>query len=194
LTQDQAEQPGGIHIDVVWSDIARRPYEYLVRRWNWKAGLTSAILRGAIFFSVNLTAGRDAAVGAMLTEFAYRILFSGFVGSVTEAFRKCEPAWAAAVTVSVVLPLISHVVEFTVHYLRGTPRVAAGVDASILFSIFSTLFNLYIMRRGVLVVGTERKPLLEDLAALPRLLIGFLIAAPLKVWKIVASGDSPSRK
>jgi hypothetical protein len=183
-----------IRIDVVWSDIARRPYEYLVRRWNWKAGLTSAILRGIIFFSVNLTAGRGAAIGAMLTEFGYRILFSGFVGSITEAFRKCEPAWATAVTISVVIPLISHAVEFTVHYLRGTPRLAASVGASILFSIFSTLFNFYIMRRGFLVVGEERKPLLVDLAALPRLLVGFLFAAPLKFCKAIVRLDTSSRK
>ncbi len=31
----------------------------LVRRWNWKTALLSTLVRGSIFFSVNLTASWD---------------------------------------------------------------------------------------------------------------------------------------
>lgn len=179
---ENSEDPS---LEAVWADIVRHPYEYLVRRWNWKSALTSAILRGAIFFVANLTAGRKAAVGAMLTEFGYRFFLSGGVGSVTQALRKCEPVWAAALSASVVIPAVSHMVEFTVHYLRGTPRIGASVSASIAFTILSALFNLYVMRRGVLVVGAERKSLLEDLAALPGLLVGFAAAGPLVLWRMI---------
>jgi hypothetical protein len=171
-------------VTAVWADVARRPYEYFVLRWNWKAALTSALLRGAIFFSVNLTAGRAAAYAALLTEFAYRIVFSGAVGALTEAFRASEPAWAAALTVSAVIPLISHLVEFCVHYLRGTPRVAASVAASVIFTFFSVLFNFYIMRRGFLLVGADRKTFLQDMAALPRLLAEFFLGAPRGLWSL----------
>jgi hypothetical protein len=186
LIQELTVSANEFRLGEVWADILRRPYEYLVRRWNWKSAVTSAILRGAIFFTANLSAGRAAAVGAMLTEFSYRILFSGGVGSITQALRKCEPAWAAALSASVVLPVISHLVEFTVHLLRGTPRIRTSVAASVAFTILSALFNLYVMRRGVLVVGeAEDKTLLQDLAAIPRLIAGFVAAGPLALWRML---------
>ena len=158
----------------MWADIARHPYDYLVRRWNWKAGAISAVIRGCIYFATNLGAGRDAALAAMLTEFGYRTLLSGAIGSVTQALRECEPAWAAGLTALAVLPLIGHLVEFTVHFLRGTPRLGISVAVSISFTIISTLFNLYAMRRGVLVVADRARTLLEDLAAMPLLILGFV--------------------
>lgn len=161
-------------LGVVWADIGRHPYKYLVRRWNWKAGAVSAAIRGGIYFAANLGAGRDAALAAMLTEFGYRTLLSGAVGSVTQALRECEPAWAAALTALAVLPLFGHVVEFAVHSLQGTPRLGISVVASIGFTVVSTLFNLYAMRRGVLVVDTRARTLLEDLTAMPRLIVDFL--------------------
>jgi hypothetical protein len=141
------------------------------------------MLRGAIFFATNLPAGRSAAVGAILTEFCYRILFSGSIGSVTEAIRNCEPAWAAPWTALVLLPVFGHVVEYTVHFLRGTPRIGMGVSVSIGVSALSTLFNLYAMRRGVLVVGKGGRTFLQDLAALPLLLVRFAASGPLALWR-----------
>lgn len=178
-------EPPPPRLGAVWADIALHPYEYLVRRWNWKSGATSAIVRGVIFFTVNLGAGRDAALGAMLTEFGYRTLLSGAVGSVTQALRTCEPAWAAGLTASVILPLIGHLVEFTVHSLRGTPRLGTSVAVSISFTVLSTLFNLYAMRHGVLVVGRCGRTLLQDLAAMPLLIAGFVAAGPLALWRLL---------
>jgi hypothetical protein len=173
-----------VRLGAAWADIATRPYEYFVRRWNWKSAVTSALLRGAIFFSANLTAGRKAAVAAMLTEFGYRFLFSGGVGSITQALRKCEPAWGAALTASVAIPIVSHAVELSIHLMRGTPKIRTSIGASVIFTVLSTLFNLYLMRRNVLVVGDkDRKTLAQDMAAIPGLLAGFLAAGPIAIWK-----------
>lgn len=153
MTQSSTDHASPVTLHELRVDLTRHPFEYLVRRWNWKAGVISGILRGGIFFTANLPAGREAAFGALFAEFCYRILFSGAIGSLTEAMRKCEPAWAAALVASVALPVFGHVVEFTVHFLRGTPRLGTSIATSIGFSALSTLFNLYAMRRGVLVVG-----------------------------------------
>jgi hypothetical protein len=176
------EEP--LRVGAVWADIARHPYDYLVRRWNWKSAVTSVILRGAIFFFTNLGAGRDAAVSALLTEIGYRALLSGVIGSITQALRSSQPYWAAALTASVVLPAFAHVVEFTVHSLRGTPRMMISVSVSIGFSIVTVLFDLYAMRRGVLVVNSEHTSLLRDFAAMPRIIVGFVAAAPLGLWRL----------
>lgn len=168
----------------VFRELARHPWTHLVRRWNWKSAVTSAILRAAIFFAVNLAAGPREAAGAMLAEFSYRVVISGFYGAVTQAFRRAEPAWAAFTVAMIVLPATSHLLEFTVHWLRGTPKLAASIIASICFTGISTVFNLYAMRRGVLVVGEERRSLWQDLRAMPRIIAGFLTEGPVRVWRL----------
>jgi hypothetical protein len=176
----------------VLASLARHPLEHLIYRWNWKSALTSAIMRGLIFFFTNLSAGLDAATGALLADASFRILISGFYGSATQAFRKAEPAWAAGIFVMVVLPLTSHGIEFLVHSLRGTPKLLRGVAVSVAFTVVATLFNFYAMRRGVLVVGeTGRKTFRDDMREMPSLLAGFLAWLPLSVWRALT--QTPNR-
>lgn len=130
----------------------------------------SSLCRGLVFLLVNLSAGLEAASGAMLAEFAYRASTAGFAGALTQAFRAAEPRWAAAVGI----PLLSHVLEFSIHWIRGTPNLRLSIGASLVFTVFSTLFNLHAMRRGVLVVGRGSKPLVADLRALPMVILTFV--------------------
>src|SRR5271165_6044487 len=107
----------------VLRQIRARPGELLIRRWNWKSAGFSSALRAAIFFSMNLRAGREAALGAMYAEFLYRSVTAGFYGAITQAFGEAEPAWAAGLIVMILLPVVSHSVELGVHLLRGTPKI-----------------------------------------------------------------------
>ncbi len=159
------------------------PLEHLVRRWNWKAAFFSSIIRAAIFFCANLTAGWRAATGAMLAEFTYRAATSGFFGAMTANFRKVEPEWQAMIAVVILMPLASHSLEFALHYLRHTPNLKASIISSVIFTNISTLFNLYIMRRGTLVVGREGKSFGQDMRSIPRLIAGFVAAGPLWIWR-----------
>src|SRR5262249_47912706 len=104
--------------------LASNPYELLVAQWNWKSAGLSALFRGAIFFGVNLKVGISAATAALLAEFFFRFLTAGFYGAITQAFRKAEPAWKAALAVMFVFPLLQHVLSFLVHWYRGTPLLA----------------------------------------------------------------------
>ena len=45
------------------------------------------------------------------------------------------------------------------------------------FTVVSTAFNLYAMRRGALVVGADGASLVTDLCRMPRLVLSFLAAA-----------------
>jgi len=138
----------------------------------------SSLFRAAIFFFTNLVAGWHAAVGALLAELMLRAATSGFYGAITEAFSEARPLWAAMATAMVVLPLANHSLEFLVHWLRGTPKLAASITASVIFTALSTSFNLYAMRHGVLTVGVKSKSLREDLGRLLPLLGQFLLAGP----------------
>ncbi|HEY1206530.1 MAG: glycosyltransferase [Bryobacteraceae bacterium] len=161
---------------VLWS-LLSRPQDTLVRGWNWKSAVLSSLFRCSIFFMVNLGAGLDRAVGAVLTELVFRGLTSGWWGSITQAFRRVRPMWKAVAVIAPLLLVLQHSLELLVHWLRGTPRLAASIAGSIAFTLVSTTAQLALMRKGALVVGAEGKPLLHDLASLPRLIGGLLKAA-----------------
>lgn len=164
-----------------------RPVDLLVRRWNWKAALCSSLVRGIIFLLANLTSGWRAAVGAMLAEWMYRAVTSGFYGAVTQTLGQTEPEWQGAVAAMILLPLLSHSLEFLVHRLRHTPHLKASIVSSVIFTVFSTLFNFYAMRRGTMVVGRGCASLGQDLRAMPRVIAGFLAVLPLWVWRSLRS-------
>lgn len=162
------------------------PRRMLVERWNWKAAIFSASIRAIIFLCTNLTAGWRAATGAMLAEFVFRAVTSGFYGAITQAFSEARPEWAAAMASAVLLPVASHSIEFVLHLLRGTPHIRASLIASITFTVLSTLFNLYAMRRGALIVGAGGDSVQGDLRRIPRLLGGFLASGPIAVYRLIA--------
>jgi hypothetical protein len=138
----------------------------------------SSLLRASLFFATNLSAGLPAAVAAMKTELIFRGLTSGFYGALTETFREAEPAWEAAATVMVLLPLANHSIELFVHWMRGTQKLLPSILASVILTAFSTLFNFYVMRRGALIVGYGRGSLGADLLRLPRLAFDFITWLP----------------
>jgi hypothetical protein len=171
--------------------LLREPRKYLLHRWNWKSALLSSLLRASLFFAANVAAGMPAAIAAMKTELVFRGVTSGFYGALTEAFREAEPPWAAAMTVMILLPVANHSVELFVHWMRGTQRIIPSIIASVILTAFSTLFNFYVMRRGVLIVGSGRHSLRTDLSRLPRLVVDFVTWVP-RYFLRKASRDSGS--
>jgi hypothetical protein len=116
-----AETLGGL-----WAD----PFGRLVARWNWKSALMSSLIRGLIFFFTNLTAGLHAASGAFVAECCYRVLTSGFYGTITQSLSDAEPAWAGTLAALLLLPLGSHTLELALHLLRHTPKLGASLSGS----------------------------------------------------------------
>jgi len=155
--------------------LLRQPNEYLLKKWNWKSAIMSTIIRSVLFFFTNLTAGLPADMTAMLTEWVYRGVTSGFYGALTQALSDVEPPWMGALAVLVLLPIANHSVEFFVHWLRGTSHLYTSIGASVALTGLSSLFNYFAMRRGTFIVGHGRKALLHDLAQFPRLLVEFCL-------------------
>lgn len=144
----------------------------------------SSLARGLIFFAVNVGVSLDAAAAAMATEVAYRIVAAGLYGSCTQAFRHVEPFWKAIVCTMILLPMVSHTAEFILHFYRGTERLGWSLLFSVCFTAVTTTFNLFAMRRGLLVVGESGSTLLDDLRAMPAAILAYLhcLAAPLRQW------------
>lgn len=174
--------------------VARHPLHWLVRHWNWKAAVVSAVLRASIFFSVNLTVSWTAATGAAITELLYRAPMVGTLASLSQAFRRVEPAWKASLAIVLVLPALGHAIEFTVHSLRGTPRLYESVGASVGFSAFSCVLSYWLHRRGVLITGHGSRPFRTDLIELPGEILDLLLRRPLAIARAVLARDSPEGK
>jgi hypothetical protein len=173
-----------VSVSEVLRALIRNPVGLLIRRWNWKSALLSSLFRAAIFFVANLAAGWRAAFAAMSVELLYRGVSAGFFGALTQAFRRAQPAWLAAIAALVLVPLASHSLEFTVHLARGTPKLIASMISSVVFTVLSTLFHLYAMRRGVLIVGSEGRSFAADFRVMPRIVAGFLVVAPMALWRL----------
>src|SRR5262249_1175962 len=141
--------------------LIRHPGDLVWRRWNWKSACLSSILRGSIFFSVNLFGSLGAALSALMTELIFRPFMSGFYGALPESFRSATPTWAGTLVVALVIPVVNHCVELGIHWARGTQKLGASVTVSILFSALGGVFNIFAMRRGVLIVGEGRRSLWE---------------------------------
>jgi len=163
-------------------NLLRHPFENLVRRWNWKSAVLSALTRGGLFFFVNLRAGIAAAVGSMVVEAAFYIVVAGFYGSATETFRRARPAWLATVVMMIVMPAANHVLEFALHWSHGTKKLTTSIIASVALSMLSAVFNLFAMQRGAFIVGAERQSLSDDFRQLPRIIFDFLTFVPRAVW------------
>lgn len=181
LPADQDAQPASSTSPTLGDtcrELLGHPIERIVRRWNWKSALLSALVRGGIFFFATLEAGLAAALGAMRLEAAFYILTAGFYGALLEAFRRVEPPWKATLAVMGLLPAVNHSLEFLLHSVGGTERLGRGMAASISFSVLSASFNLFAMRRGALLVGADRQSLGRDLRQLPWLVCQFLWVVP----------------
>jgi hypothetical protein len=165
--------PDGPSIGCVLRDVIRHPVQYFVRRWNWKSAVLSSLVRSALFFAANIGAGLPAARSAFLTELVFRSTTAGFYGALTQAFRDVRPIWRGTLAGMIVLPVATHVLEFLVHYARGTERLSASIALSVGFTALSTSFNLYAMRRGALTVGEGSQSLGQDLMRVPGLMIDF---------------------
>jgi uncharacterized protein YuzB (UPF0349 family) len=168
--------PPGLSPLAVVQLLAMRPWALIVRRWNYKAAVTSALCRGPLFFLTNLSAGLDAAEAALLTEVAFRLATSGCYGAITQAFRHARPARQATVVAMVLLPALGHSGEAVVHWLSGTSNLGTSLIASVALTCVTTTFNLFAMRRGALVVGEGSATLVDDLRRLPALVAAFLLS------------------
>ena len=157
--------------------IVRSP-QRLLFLWNWKAALLSLFLRGPVFLVASFHRGWRTAAAALLTESVFCVLTAGFYGALVQMLRCAEPEWLTGIFITLVLPATFQVLEYWLHWLRGTPHLRAAEFTSVIISATSALFNWYAMRRGALLVGGEGRAFGTDLRRLPLLIFGFLALLP----------------
>lgn len=165
--------------------LVRNPLQFLLR-WNGKAALLSALFRGGVFLAASLKSHQAGRSHAVLAEALFGAGFMGFFGTVTQVLRLAEPQWLVALLLAGVFPLLFQVGDICFHSALGTQAFRSGMIASAVFTALSALFNLYIMRRGTLLVGEEGSPFAQDLITLPKLALMFALSGVLQAWRVAA--------
>lgn len=184
-----------ISISDVFLSLIKHPTQ-VIKRWNWKSALLGAILRASFYFATYLASKETLIVTmvAVMVEFSFRFFTSGISGALVQSFRKAKPAWLASLIVMISLPAFSHTVEFFSHYWQekyfahvfppsqnNSREVAFAV--SVIISVVSALFNIFMMRNGVLLVGAgeETKSLWDDFKMIPMLVYEFTLFLPKQI-------------
>ena len=191
-----------ISVAGVFHSLGQHPWQILAR-WNWKSALLGAILRASFYFTVYKASKESwiVTLTAVLIELAFRFLTSGISGSLVQSFRRATPTWLATAIVTISLPIFSHTVEFVTHYSQenffSNVFPASENNArqkafaiSVLFSVLSALFNLFVMRHGVLLVGAgeETKSFWSDMKRIPFLIAEFVTYLPIEILKYMNRG------
>jgi len=188
-----------ISVGDVFRSLLSHPAQ-IITRWNWKSALLGAMLRASFYVGVYKASRENwrAAAAAALVEFTFRFVTSGVSGALVQSFRRATPVWLATLIVTISLPTISHTIEYFTHYAQeryfselvpastnNSRQIAFAV--SVLFSVMSAMFNIFIMRHGVLLVGAgeETKSLWSDIKRFPMLIIEFVSFLPIEIINAV---------
>lgn len=174
-------------------EVLRNPFYYFIQLWNWKSALFGAVNRGTIFFIATLRRGRMEMSVAIVVEILFTCATAGIYAAFTQAIRFAEPEWLGGAIVALVIPGALYGADYFAHVWTGMHNVRPAVGVATGLSVVSTLFNLFIMRRGAMVVGEGSQPLWRDLVRIPGLIVQFLIAGPVWLWKLIFSrrGKTP---
>jgi hypothetical protein len=166
--------------------LARHP-QRLLTLWNWKSASLSILLRGPIFLVAAVRHGWEAVLGALFAESIFCVVTAGFYGAIIQSLKDAQPQWLTGTLLAVVIPMIFQVLEYLLHWFRGTPHLRIAGIVSLIVGSISALFNWYAMRRGTLLVGGEGKSFGGDLLRLPILLLSFFAVLPRKLAAKVKS-------
>ncbi|NNE99044.1 MAG: hypothetical protein HKN25_08500 [Pyrinomonadaceae bacterium] len=184
-----------ISVADVFLSLVRHPTQ-VIARWNWKSAFLGALLRASFYFTVYQAAREKGIVilTAVLVEVSFRFMTSGISGALVQSFRKARPAWIATIIITVTLPIFSHTVEFVTHYAQEeyfsdvlpAAQNSARQQAfavSVLVSVLSAMFNIFMMRNGVLLVGAgeDSKSFISDLRNIPYLVSEFTLFLPKQI-------------
>lgn len=182
---DAQAPPHAISVGQALGTLLRNPWREMVLRWNGKSAALSAMLRGVIFIIASNWSHHPGRSEGILAEAFFGAISAGFFGMLTQALRFADPQWLVELLLAVVFPLVFQIADYRVHAALGTQKFLIGMISSGVLTFFSSLFNLYIMRRGTLLVGEEGKPFSQDLSAMPRLVLMFVVSGVLSIWRFL---------
>ena len=166
------------------------PRRTLVRYWNWKSAVMSSLVRGGhLLRRQRHPQPRSGQLSlhhrARLARLDLRLLRRNHPN-----LSYVRPVWKSALGALILLPVANHVLEFIAHWARGTEKLWESIIASVCFTALSSLYHVFIMRRGVMIVGDGSQSLLRDLAIAPKYAVLFAASPFTAFYKYCKSRGS----
>lgn len=94
--------------------------------------------------------------------------------------------------IGVGLPGVLLMLDYVAHRYTGMHRMQASMIFLGFWSSLASLFNVFIMRRGVWLVGKPSEPLWRDLARMPTLIGSFVRSGPRWLWQQIVGDERRS--
>jgi len=170
--------------------LLRHPGRQLIANWNWKSALFSALNRGTIFLVATLkrgTVGMSVAVGVEIVFASIANLQCIHTGPAIRQTPLVGEPDRRRRTACILL-----VLDYLVHRYTGMQHLRASMIFLGFWSSLASLFNLFIMRHGVWLIGSQSEPLWRDLLRMPILIASFVAVGPRWLWKQVAGTQRSS--
>ena len=104
---------------------------------------------------------------AVGVEIIFAAVAVGIYLAFIQALRFAPPRWLANLVIGVGLSGVLLMLDYSAHRHTGMHRMQASMIFLGFWSSFASLFNVFIMRRGVWLVGKQSEPLWRDLARMP---------------------------
>ena len=174
------------------SQLLRHPVRQLIAQWNWKSALFSVLNRGSIFLVATLRRGAVEMSVAVGVEILFAAVAVGIYSAFIQALRFARPRWLANLVIGVGLPGVLLTLDYLAHRYTGMRRIEASMIFLGFWSSLASLFNVFIMRRGVWLVGKQSEPLWRDLARMPALIGSFIASGPRWLWQQIAGAEHSS--
>ena len=146
--------------------ILLQPWTIFILRWNWKAALLSAAIRGSLICGAVIPHGAAALRGAWI-EVVFRIAIGGCWGSLMQALRRARPAWMAGLLLALILPAGAHTLEYAALVFGGATHIRSAMTVSVLLSAGSLAVNYALMRRGLMLTVEGAPSLGSDFRGMP---------------------------
>lgn len=157
---------------------------YLFTHWNWKAALVVGLLRGGACVLALQGLALHARQDFGLVELAFVLATSGFSTALQQQSLQVADRRLGWVLCVLVIPYVSLGLDAGVHlWLNGSIGLRIGL-LGVLFTLLSAMFHWYIMSKGAMLVGKEARPLHEDLLAMPKLAVLFVVEPMIALWKL----------
>src|SRR5262249_14680528 len=123
-------EPGRVAFFTVLLELGHSP-QRLLFLWNWKSAFLSLILRGPIFFLAAMHRGCRVTLAVLFTESFFCVLTAGFYGAIVQSLRCAEPEWLTGVFLTFLMPAVFQMLEYWLHWLRGTPHLRPAEITSV---------------------------------------------------------------
>lgn len=143
--------------------------------WNWKCALMSAVVRSLVYLSAMAHSRLQSGVAVVLVEMVYVTATAGLYAGLQQRALALRSRLLGNLAVVVGVPGLAQALDWLAHRAVGPSAPLRATISVCVFTLFSALFHLHVMRRGVFLTGSAGRSLADDFRRMPQMVAGFVL-------------------